>query len=200
MTSDTVELLAQARQGSQESRGQLLEAYRAYLDLLARVEIGRRLRTKLDTADIIQETFLEAHRNFETFRGGSEGEFVAWLRGILARRVANLLRHYLGAERRDLRREQGLDIDFEHTSQVVDRGLIAVQSTASQAVSKREQGVLLANAIAQLPPDYREVVVLRHLEELPFAEVAARMGRTVDSVQKLWVRALTNLRNVMKDV
>jgi RNA polymerase sigma-70 factor (ECF subfamily) len=66
-------------------------------------------------------------------------------------------------------------------------------------VSDREQGVLLADAIAQLPPDYREVVVLRHLEELPFAEVAARMERTVDSVQKLWVRALVNLRRIMKD-
>lgn len=199
MKPDPTSLLEAALRGDSPARGELLDAYRSYLELLARVEIGRRLQTKIDTADIVQETFLEAHRNFETFRGASEGEFVAWLRGILARRVSNLLRHYLGAERRDLRREQGLEVNFEHTSHVIDRGLIAEQGTPSQQVSDREQGVLLADAIAQLPPDYREVVVLRHLEELPFAEVAARMERTVDSVQKLWVRALVNLRRIMKD-
>lgn len=195
----TTSLLRQALCGDASARGELLESYRGYLELLARVEIGRRLQTKLDTADIVQETFLEAHRNFETFRGTTEPEFVAWLRGILARRVANLVRHYLGAERRDLRREQGLEVNLEHTSHVIDRGLIAVQGTPSQQVSQREQGVLLADAIAQLPDDYREVVVLRHLEELPFADVARRMDRSVDSVQKLWVRALVSLKKLMKE-
>lgn len=195
----TTSLLRQALCGDASARGELLESYRGYLELLARVEIGRRLQTKLDTADIVQETFLEAHRNFETFRGTTEPEFVAWLRGILARRVANLVRHYLGAERRDLRREQGLEVNLEHTSHVIDRGLIAVQGTPSQQVSQREQGVLLADAIAQLPADYREVVVLRHLEELPFADVARRMDRSVDSVQKLWVRALVSLKKLMKE-
>lgn len=199
MNTESSRLLPLALRGDAAARGDVLESYRTYLELLARVEIGRRLQTKVDTADIVQETFLEAHRNFDTFRGATETEFVAWLRGILARRVANLVRHYLGAERRDLRREQGLEVNLEHTSQVIDRGLIAVQNTPSQLVSEREQGVLLADAIAQLPPDYREVVVLRHLEELPFADVAQRMGRTVDSVQKLWVRALMNLRRLMKE-
>lgn len=199
MKSATSTLLEQALQGDVTARGELLESYRIYLELLARVEVGRRLQTKLDTGDIVQETFLEAHRNFTTFRGRSEGEFVAWLRGILARRVSNLVRHYLGAERRNLRREQGLELNLEHTSQAIDRGLIAIQNTPSQQVSQREQGVLLADAMAKLPADYREVVVLRHLEELPFADVAQRMGRSVDSVQKLWVRALVQLRRLMKE-
>jgi len=199
MKAGTVNLLQQARSGVAVARGELFESYRGYLELLARVEIGRRLQTKLDTADIVQETFLEAHRNFESFRGTTEPEFVAWLRGILAHRVANLVRHYLRADCRDLRREQGLEVNFEHTSQVLDRGLIAAQNTPSQQVSQREQGVLLADAIGRLPVDYREVVVLRHLEELPFAEVAQRMGRSVDSVQKLWVRALVSLRRLMKE-
>jgi RNA polymerase sigma-70 factor (ECF subfamily) len=62
---------------------------------------------------------------------------------------------------------------------------------------RREQGVLLAEALARLPEDYREIVMLRHLEDLPFAEVAVRMNRSVDSVQKLWVRALARLRALM---
>jgi RNA polymerase sigma-70 factor (ECF subfamily) len=67
-------------------------------------------------------------------------------------------------------------------------------------VAQREQGVLLAEALARLPADYREVVVLRHLEELEFPEVARRMGRSVGSVKKLWVRALGSLRRLLRDV
>ncbi len=192
-------LLREAREGADEARGALLESYRVYLDLLARVEIGRRLRKKVDASDVVQETFLEAHRNFGTFRGSSEAEFVAWLRSILAARIANLVRHFVGTQARDVRREEGLQIDLDQSSRALDRGLVALQSTPSQQVARREQGVLLAAALARLPDEYREVVVLRHLEELPFPEVAARMGRTVDSVQKLWVRALARLRQSAKD-
>jgi RNA polymerase sigma-70 factor (ECF subfamily) len=192
-------LLREALEGADEARGALLESYRVYLDLLARVEIGRRLRKKVDASDVVQETFLEAHRNFGTFRGSSEAEFVAWLRSILAARIANLVRHFVGTQARDVRREEGLEIDLDQSSRALDRGLFSLQSTPSQQVVRREQGVLLAAALTRLPDEYREVVVLRHLEELPFPEVAARMGRTVDSVQKLWVRALARLRQSAKD-
>jgi RNA polymerase sigma-70 factor (ECF subfamily) len=200
MSPDPGSLLVQARQGQDAARGALLEAYRAYLDLLARVEIGRRLRTKIDASDVVQETFLEAHRNFGNFRGNGEPEFIAWLRGILAARIANLVRHYVGTQARDVRREQGLEIDLDQSSRAMDRGLVSLQGSPSQNAARREQGVLLAQALARLPEEYREVVVLRHLEELSFPEVAERMERTVDSVQKLWVRALARLRQLAKDV
>src|SRR5487761_1123469 len=98
MLADPIELLSQAQEGSEVARGALLERYRTYLELLARVELGRRLQTKVDAADVAQETFLEAHRNFALFRGRSEPEFVAWLREILSGRICNLLRHYLGTQ------------------------------------------------------------------------------------------------------
>lgn len=193
-------LLSLARQGDEAARGALLESYRSYLELLARVEIGRQLQKKLDTADLVQETFLEAHRNFSYFRGSETSEFAAWLRGIMAAKVTNLLRHYLGAQGRDIRRERGLEIDLENSSRMFDRGLQASQSSPSQHVAKREHGLLLAAALAELPEDYREVIVLRNFEELDFAEVASRMNRTVDSVQKIWVRALGKLKKTMKGV
>jgi RNA polymerase sigma-70 factor, ECF subfamily len=83
---------------------------------------------------------------------------------------------------------------------LIDRGLFAIQSTPSQHVAQREQGVILAEALSKLPHDYREVVVLRHFEELAFPEVARRMERSEDSVQKLWVRALASLRQIMQEV
>src|SRR5579872_6225630 len=100
MAADPGNLLVEARQGGDAARGALLETYRNYLELLARIEIGRRLQTKVDAADLVQETFLEAHRNFGLFRGRSEPEFVSWLRAILATRIADLLRHFLGTQGR----------------------------------------------------------------------------------------------------
>ncbi|MGQ0637023.1 MAG: sigma-70 family RNA polymerase sigma factor [Planctomycetaceae bacterium] len=200
MAPDPDILIRQARQGAESARGALLENYRNYLMLLARVEIGRRLQSKLDTADVVQETFLEAHRNFPRFRGNREAEFTAWLRGILADRVSKLVRHYVGTQGRDVRREQRLEIDIDHSSRILDRGLLSIHSTPSHQVAQREQGVLLAEALARLPADYREVVVLTHLEELPFSEVARRMDRTVGSVKRLWVRALSRLRRLLREM
>jgi RNA polymerase sigma-70 factor (ECF subfamily) len=190
------QMIQEARAGTSTALGPLLDLYRNYLRLLARVEIGRRLQGKLDASDLVQETFLEAHRNFAQFRGTSEPQFVSWLRQILAARVANLLRHYLGTQGRDVRLEQGLAANLDNSSRMLGEDLVAALSSPSQQAVRREQAVLLANALERLPEDYREVIVLRHLEGLSFPEVARRMGRTLDSVQKLWLRGLARLRQV----
>ena len=197
-TTENVQLLiSQARTGNELALGQLLESYNSYLTLLARVQIGRRVQGKVDAGDIVQETFLEAHRQFTNFRGGSEGELTAWLRRILAGQLALTLRRYLGTKGRDINLERQLGADLDHSTHAMDGGLIASQSTPSQHVARREQAVILADALSNLPEDYREVIVLRHLEALPFAQVAERMGRSEDSVQKLWVRSLASLRRTL---
>src|SRR6516225_5918995 len=93
-------LLRQARAGNGAALGNLLALYDNYLQLLARLQIGRRLQSKTDPVDLVQETFLEAHRHFAQFRGTTEEEFVSWLRRILAANLANLVRHYC-TRRRD---------------------------------------------------------------------------------------------------
>ena len=190
------QMILEVRAGTDAALGPLLDLYRNYLRLLARVEIGRRLQGKLDASDLVQETFLEAHRHFTQFRGTSEPQFVSWLRQILAAKVANLVRHYLGTQGRDVRLEQGLAADLDNSSRLLGEELVAALSSPSQQAVRREQAVLLANALERLPADYREVIVLRHLEGLSFPEVARRMGRTLDSVQKLWLRSLARLRQV----
>lgn len=187
--------LVAARAGNKE-RGLLFERYRGYLLVLARVQIGRRLQGKVDAADAVQDTFLNAHRAFAAFAGDTEAAFVGWLRGILASQIAHLVRRYFS-----LGRNVYLEVDIEReladSSQILAGGLIA-PSSPSEQVARHEQAVRLADALEQLPPDYREVIVLRQLEELPFAEVATQMGRSVDSVQKLWVRALDRLRTKLE--
>jgi RNA polymerase sigma-70 factor (ECF subfamily) len=193
-------LLQQARDGSEAATGLLLGSYGNYLTLLARVQIGRRLQGKVDPADLVQETFLEAHRQIRNFRGSTEGELLAWLRQILAGQVALLIRRYLGTKGRDVKLERELAQQIDQSSHAMDGAfLAAAQSTPSQQAARREQAVLLAEALAKLPEDYREVIVLRHIESLTFATVAARMNRSEDSVQKLWVRALASLRGILGD-
>jgi RNA polymerase sigma-70 factor (ECF subfamily) len=194
---DPERLLARARRDGEAAFGELLELYRNYLHLLARAQIGRDLRSKVDPSDLVQETFLAAHRDFARFRGTTEGELVAWLRQILAARLADMVRRHLKAKSRDARLERRLADELDHSSQALERGLVTLQLSPSEQAHRREQAVLLADALKTLPPDYEEVIVLRHLEGLRFPDIAPRMGRSLDSVEKLWVRALARLRRTL---
>jgi RNA polymerase sigma-70 factor (ECF subfamily) len=187
---DPEELLRLVRAGQEAAAGPLLELYRNYLGLLARLEIGRRLQGKVDDSDLVQETFLQAHRHLAQFRGTTEAELMSWLRQILANVVGKEVRHYYGTQRRDVRLERALAAELEQSSQALGEGLAARQSSPSQQAARREQAVLLADALQQLPEAYREVIILAHLEGLGFPDVARRMGRSVDSVQNLWARAV----------
>src|SRR5258708_22869846 len=100
-TPDPEDLLRQARTGNAAALGQLLELYRNYLELLARLQIGRRLQGKADAADLVQEAFLAAHSHFAQFQGASVGKLAGWLRQIMASRLAKLIRRFCGTPRRD---------------------------------------------------------------------------------------------------
>jgi RNA polymerase sigma-70 factor (ECF subfamily) len=201
MVTDPEALLSQAKAGSGAALSRLLERHRGALEVQARLQVGRRLRAKLDFEDLMQELSLEAHWDIAQFRGRSEGEFVCWLRKVFATILSNQVRRYLGTRRRDLRRERRIASGRDDTSMaVIDRRLVAPQSSPSQQASRRERAELLAEALKTLPSAYREVIVLRNLEGLSFAEVAARMGRTEDSVKNIWLRALRRLRLMLGDL
>lgn len=199
MGTPSEQLFFDARTGDPHALGRLLDAYRQYLTLLARMQIDRTLRIKLDASDVVQETFLEAHRDFTQFRGSSRGELVAWLRQILARNLANQVRHYRGTKRRDLRLERHLGLAVDRSSEHLAEQVVFPGASPSHEAARGEAAVVLANALGQLPDDYRDALVLRNLEELSFPEVAERMGRSVDSVKKLWARGLAQLRKLMTE-
>jgi RNA polymerase sigma-70 factor (ECF subfamily) len=196
---DPEQLLRQAKAGDGPALGRLLEAHRAYLSVLARVQIGRRLQGKVDESDLVQEAFLGASRDFPQFRGTTEREFLGWLRQILASLLANVVRHYHGTQRRDPRLERQLVVELDQSSQALDRGLVAPHSSPSQQAIRREQSVLLAEALARLPEEWRELLIARHLEGLTFPEAAQRLGRSVDRLKKQWPRALAGLRRALEE-
>jgi RNA polymerase sigma-70 factor (ECF subfamily) len=107
------------------------------------------------------------------------------------------VRHYLGTQRRDARLERELEAEVDQSSRLLGQALAAPGSTPSQRAARREQAVLLADALDRLPEQYREVLILHHLEGLSLVEAAGRLGRSVDSVKHLWTRALARLRRTL---
>lgn len=191
-------LLAAARENESEALGRVLEMHRNYLTLLARIQVGRRLQGKVDPADLVQDAFLDAHRQFPHFRGETAESVTAWLRRILAGQIAHLVRRYYSVEARDVRLEQSIEHELGSSSDWLARGVSNSGTSPSESAARREELTRLADALEQLSPDYRDVILFRQIENLPFAEVAARMGRTEDSVQKLWVRGLDALRKILE--
>jgi RNA polymerase sigma-70 factor, ECF subfamily len=191
-------LLNQARAGDVPALGRLLELYRNYLRLVARAMIGHALRVRLDASDLVQETFLKAHQEFGQFLGGTEPELVSWLRQILVRTLANQARHHR-RRGRDYHRDEPLEVLLERSSSGVQRALAAPLSSPSSLVSRREQAVLLADALVKLPADYREIFLMRNLEHIPFEQIAVRMGRSSGAVRMLWTRTIKKLSQLLEE-
>jgi RNA polymerase sigma-70 factor (ECF subfamily) len=192
-------LVDRARAGDRQAIDELLGLYRNYLRLLARIHIDVNLQAKADPSDLVQETCMLAARDLPQFRGETEAEFVAWLRQILTNAGAAMIRQFKGTKLRDLRRERQLDQHFDRSAIALGQMIAAPSASPSRIASRRESAVILADALTRLPPEYREVLVLNHLEGVPLAEVAARMGRTPGAVRGLRTRAILKLRTLMKE-
>ena len=192
------QLLLLARAGDEPARGRLLELYRNYLRLMARSLIHQPLQVRLDASDLVQETFLKAHREFSSFLGSSEPELVAWLRQILVRNLADQVGKNR-AQGRDYRREQPLEQVLDQSSLALQGRLAAAVPSPSSHAMRREQAVLLADALERLPADYRDVFLLRNVEHIPFETIAAQMGRSPGAVRVLWTRAMEKLSQLIRE-
>jgi RNA polymerase sigma-70 factor, ECF subfamily len=193
---DVNDLLARARQGDAASREKLFELCRSYLGFAARSKVETWLRRKVDASDLIQETMLEAYRDFDRFEGRTEQEWLAWLKKILTHNAADFVRRYHGTEKR----EAGREISFRDPADSHSPGApepIAPGGTPSQEFLQIDAELRVTAALAELPPDYQEVIYLRNLQRLPFNEVAEQMERTRPAVQMLWMRAIKKLQEVM---
>ena len=196
---DVVALISRARRGSGDSLGRLLQMYRNYLMVLAGTQIERRLQPRMSPSDIVQETMLRAHANFAQFRGASEPELIGWLRQILVNNLAKFVEQHVLAARRDVRRE----VSIERLGRALEQSTIQLAAllpagsrSPSAAAQQREEAVLLADRLAMLAPDYREVLMLRNLQGLPFETIAQQMDRSVSATRMLWLRAIDKLKGL----
>jgi RNA polymerase sigma-70 factor (ECF subfamily) len=184
--------LAAARAGSREALGQALETCRRYLLLVAQRQLGSDLQAKGGASDLVQETFLEAQRDFAQFTGTSEAELLAWLARLLLNNLGNFTRRYRTTSKRAVAREVALQVDG--SSNAPGNGLAAPGPTPSGQAMGREQARALYQALERLPDEYRQVLTLRFLQGQSFEEIGRQMDRSPDAARKLWSRALERLR------
>jgi len=194
---DPEALLNVARSGDMQAVSQILAHYRPYLAMLARLRSSRQLQAKFDDSDLVQETLVLVQRDLSEFEGSTEAELTAWLRRIMATVSGKHTRHY-SRQRRDASLERQIEDDFSQSSQMVGRVLVAPNVSPSESSVRRERAVILSRALAQLPADYREALIINRLEGLTLAQTAERMGRSVDSVKKLLARGLLELKRQLE--
>jgi RNA polymerase sigma-70 factor (ECF subfamily) len=193
----TLQLIVAARNADHVALSRLLEHFRSYLRLLARTGLDASLRGKADPSDLVQDTMLKASKNFARFRGESEAALAAWLRQILVQCLIDQTRRFRAAGR-DVARERSLNRLLNKSSRCLE-GLVVDPNLRSDLLPRgRDAGVLLADAMSELATDQREVITLRNLEQLEWAEIAARLGRSPDAARMLWVRALKQLRPLVE--
>jgi RNA polymerase sigma-70 factor (ECF subfamily) len=155
------------------------------------------MRAKQDASDLVQQTLLDAHRDFDRFAGCTQQEWLAWLRQILNHNAQDAIRHYGTTGKRAARREIPLAMPIGAESGMPMFEPAAPVDSPSQMAIHNEREVLLADAIGQLSDDYREVIILRNIQRLPFDEVAELMGRSRPATQMLWMRAIQKLKSLL---
>jgi RNA polymerase sigma-70 factor (ECF subfamily) len=186
------EMIQLARRGDRDALGRLLEGYRPWLHILAQRQIGGPLARRVDASDVVQDTFLEAHRDFGRFAGATGPEVMAWLSRVLDNNVAETIRNQAMTAKRAVGREQELG-----ASTAVLREPTSGRTSPSQRAMRSEEAALLARAIAGLPADQAEAVRLRHLEGWSLAQIAEHMDRSPVAAAGLIKRALQNLRQTL---
>jgi RNA polymerase sigma-70 factor (ECF subfamily) len=176
-----------------EELARRLESFRNYLLLLARARLDGRLRSKMDPADLVQQTLTRALERREQFRGGSDEQRAAWLRTLLAHAMVDALRKHARPEGA----ERSLELALEQSSARLESFLTDDQTSPSGRVEKQERLVRLADLLEALPEDQRRAIELKHLQGVALIEVARQMNRSVPAVAGLLQRAMKALRNGM---
>lgn len=188
---DVAQWLPAARSGSREALGQVLEACRGYLLLIARQELDTELQAKGGASDLVQQTFLEAQRDFAKFQGTTHEALLAWMRRLLINNLANFRRDFHRDKRRVTRE---VPLPGSDSQGPRGGGVDAKTATPSALMMLAEQTETLERALAKLPKDYRRVIELRHREERSFEAIAELMERSQNAVRKLWSRAIERLQ------
>jgi RNA polymerase sigma-70 factor (ECF subfamily) len=199
----TLSLLNEARQGDRSSLGVLLRKYFRYLNSLSRGHLDDRIGIRVSASDIVQDTLLEAHRDFEKFSGTTIEEFTGWLRKILFNNLSTAIEKHVLADKRDVRKQRSLDQKVGQADQSqpgLGRFLEQDITSPSTPMQRDESLGQLLMAIDQLPEDYQRVIRMRHFDDLSFNEIAERLDRNSGAVRMMWVRAVEKLRTCLSQM
>lgn len=195
-------LLKLAASGDSDALGRLLESHRQRLERIVRVRLDHRVQSRMNASDVIQETCIEAGERLREYLENPEVPFFVWLRYLAHQRLQLLHRHHLGRQIRDANRERS--IDQQDSEDQLGTGVIAAQlvariSSASGILQREELSQRLRELLDQMDPVDREILVLRHFEQLTNAECAQILSLSTTAASNRYVRALERLRAVIGD-
>lgn len=192
-SEDLGQSIASARDGSFAALGQLFDHYRDYLLRIASEELASGLVAKVSPSDLVQETFLDAAKDFPQFRGRTEAELQSWLRHILLNNLSDAQRKFLHSQKRSILVETSIQRSGNLAKTIPE--LRSADSSISAPLIRAEEAVALRAALARLSEDQRRVIELRTYQGLSFDRVGAQCGRSSEAARKLWARAIENLAN-----
>ena len=189
----TQELVTLAKGGSEPALEQLCRVYGERVRRIIRLRMGKELRSKLESMDMVQDVLMCALRDFEDFKYTSEGDLLRWLGKIAENRIRDNL-DKLHADKRDIRKEIPLQDDAATSRD--DHARVpepARNTTPSVILSKREELDKLEKAIDKLKPEYREVIVWAKIDGLTYKEIGSKLGKSADAAGHLLLRAMVSL-------
>jgi RNA polymerase sigma-70 factor (ECF subfamily) len=199
---DAGRLLERARSGETAAVDELFTRHRDRLRRMVQMRLDWRLHGRVDESDVIQDAYLEAARRLNEYLARPDMPLFLWLRFLVGERLLILHRHHLGAKMRDVRREVSIFHDAlpEASSAALAAHLLGEDTTPSEAAVRAERLLHLQGAINQLDPVDREVLSLRHFEQLSRAEAARGLGITEAAAAKRYIRALKRLKGALGDM
>jgi RNA polymerase sigma-70 factor (ECF subfamily) len=198
-SDESEHLLRRAARGDRDALGALLERHRARLRRMVALRLDQRLRGRIDPSDVIQEAQLEAAGRLDDYLRDPAVPFFLWLRFLVGQRLAIVHRRHLGAEARDAGREVSIDRAAlpRATSAALAAQLLGRDTRPSEALARAERKLRLREALEDMDPVDRELLALRHFEQLSNAEAARVLGLRESAASKRYIRALTKLKAIL---
>jgi RNA polymerase sigma-70 factor (ECF subfamily) len=198
-STTTVRLVERARAGDADALNALFSRHRQRLRHMVEMRLDWRLQARIDASDVIQEAFLQAAARLDEYLHNPTLPLFLWLRLVVGERLSKLHRHHLGAQMRDAGREVSLYREAlpAASSAALAAQLLGKHTSPSQAVQRAERILRLQEALNALDPIDREVLSLRHFEELSRAETAQVLGIEEAAAAKRYVRALKRLKELL---
>lgn len=198
-SSETVELLRRAERGDREGLDRLFSRHRERLRRMVTLRMAQSLKGRIDASDVIQDAFVEASRRLPEYLRDRSMPFFLWLRLLTSQNLIALHRFHLGTKARDPRREVSLYQGSmpEATTEALAAQLLGRLSSPSQAAVKAEMRLRLQDGLNSLDASEREILALRHFEQLSNTEAARELGIKEAAASKRYIRALTRLRGIL---
>jgi RNA polymerase sigma-70 factor (ECF subfamily) len=190
------ELVRRAALGEEDALAELFACYRGRLRQMIQLRLDRRLQGRVDPSDVLQDAYIDMAARLPEYEGRAEIPFFVWLRMVVGERLLRVHRHHLGAAMRDANREISLHRGAfpEASSASLAAQLLGQITSAGRAALRAEMKLILQEVLNAMGPIDREVIALRHFEELRNDEVAAALGLTKATASKRYVRAMLRLK------